>query len=137
MAGIIETGRQLIEAKAQLVHGEWLGMIEEDLPFKPSTAQRVMKVGRDQRLVKAAHAQLVPSSWYSLYELTKLDDVNFKRLIKDGTIRPDMKRTAISAPWAASSHMRAAPEPAPPGPACAPRNPGARPLPCGPWPPPS
>jgi hypothetical protein len=33
VTSIIETGRLLTEAKAALDHGEWLPMVESDLPF--------------------------------------------------------------------------------------------------------
>ena len=39
---IIECGRLLIAAKDELKHGEFLKMIENELPFKRSTAQALM-----------------------------------------------------------------------------------------------
>ena len=58
-------------AKTELAHGEFLAMIERELPFGPSTAQRLMMIAEDARLTNAAHAQFLPSSWMTLYELTK------------------------------------------------------------------
>ena len=40
VAGMIEIGKLLIEAKAALPHGEFTKMVECDLPFAPRTAQR-------------------------------------------------------------------------------------------------
>lgn len=57
---IIECGRLLIEAKASLPHGAFERMVERDLPFNPSTAQRLMKIARDPRLTNPAHVQHLP-----------------------------------------------------------------------------
>ncbi len=59
VARFIETGQELINAKAGLVHGEFTAMVEEDLPFRPNTAQRLMVIARDQRLVNPARAYTV------------------------------------------------------------------------------
>lgn len=94
--GIFETGRLLIEAKVALEHGEWLAMIEAELPFSASTAQRLMIVADDQRLSNAAHVPFLPPSWGTLYELTKLpDDVLFEKFA-DGTINPECTRADIT-----------------------------------------
>jgi hypothetical protein len=52
-------------------------MIEVDLPFKASIAQRLMKIAADERLVDAAHGPHLPPHWRTLYELTKLPDEVF------------------------------------------------------------
>lgn len=93
---IIETGRLLIEAKVKLPHGAFEVMVENELPFKPSTAQRLMIIARDQRLVNPAHVQLLPPNWGTLYELSRLPDDRFHELIEDGTIHPEMQRKDVS-----------------------------------------
>ncbi|MDW9600189.1 DUF3102 domain-containing protein [Sinorhizobium meliloti] len=93
--GIFETGRLLIAAKAELKHGEWLAVVEQ-LPFSARTAQRLMAIADDPRLANAAHASLLPPSWYTLYEMTKLPDGTFQMLIEDGTINPECERAAIT-----------------------------------------
>jgi hypothetical protein len=60
LSGILEAGRLIAEAKAALPHGEFMAMVENDLPFKPSTAQRHMKIASDERLSNAAHVQHLP-----------------------------------------------------------------------------
>ena len=42
----IEAGRALIDAKAQLQHGEWLPWIEKNLDFSIKTAQRYIRVAQ-------------------------------------------------------------------------------------------
>ena len=61
-------------SKGALPHGEFGAMCDSDLPFSANTAQRLMSVASDGRLANPAHGQLLPSSWRTLYELTKLDD---------------------------------------------------------------
>jgi N6-adenosine-specific RNA methylase IME4 len=92
---IIECGRLLIAAKGALPHGAFLDMIENDLPFGPRTGQRLMKIAVDPRLTNATHVSLLPPSWGTLYQLTRLDDGTFARLVDDGTIRPDMERSEV------------------------------------------
>lgn len=98
--GFLEAGRLIAEAKAALPHGEFLAMIEHDLPFKPSTAQRLMKIAADKRLSNAAHVQLLPPHWGTLYELTKLDDKRFEQKLASGQIHPEMlRRDVASESW--------------------------------------
>jgi hypothetical protein len=42
--GIIEIGKRLIEAKAQLQHGEWGKWLEEKVDFTQNTANRFMRI---------------------------------------------------------------------------------------------
>jgi hypothetical protein len=95
VTSIIETGRLLTEAKTALDHGEWLPMVESDLPFQRNTAQRLMKIAADSRLANRAHVPLLPPSWGTLYELTKLDDDTFDQKLRDGTINPEMQRKDV------------------------------------------
>jgi hypothetical protein len=67
-------GRLLIQAKAALPHGEFGAMCERELPFSTQTAQKLMAISGDARIANPAHVRLLPSSWGTLYELTKLDD---------------------------------------------------------------
>jgi N6-adenosine-specific RNA methylase IME4 len=95
--GVIETGRALIQAKAALAHGEFLAMVEKDLPFKKSAAEALMKIARDRRLTNSQHVGILPTSWGTLYELTKLDDATIARGIETGAIKPDMERREAQA----------------------------------------
>lgn len=90
--GIIRTGCLLLEAKAVLVHGEFGAMCSRELPFSESTAQRLMAIARDPRISNPAHVQLLPASWGTLYELTKLTDEEFESAVAQHVISPDMLR---------------------------------------------
>lgn len=56
-------------------HGNWLAMFgNKEVPFGERTGQMLMTVADDEQVSNAAHASLLPPSWYTLYELTNLDD---------------------------------------------------------------
>ena len=44
---VIEFGKRLIEAKAQLKHGEWLPWLSEKVEFSETSAQRFMQLARE------------------------------------------------------------------------------------------
>jgi hypothetical protein len=89
---IIECGRLLIAAKDELKHGEFLKMIENNLPFKRSTAQALMKIAADRRITKYQHAGCLPAHWSTLVKLAQLPDAAFEARIADGTIHPGLER---------------------------------------------
>jgi hypothetical protein len=95
VVGVLETGKLLAEAKAAMPRGAFTAMIENDLPFKPSTAQRLMKIAADERLANPAHVQHLPPHWGTLYELTKLSDQVFDAKLKSGEIHPEMERRDV------------------------------------------
>ena len=94
---MLATGRELIEAKDALAHGEFEATVEDDLPFGPRTAQRLMKVAGNEQLANPTHGSDLPPSWHTLYELSKLDGVTFDQALTDGRIRPDMERQEAAA----------------------------------------
>lgn len=92
---IFETGERLIEAKAELPHGEFKAMVESQLPFGARTAQRLMVIARDERLSNATLGSLLPPSWRTLYELTKLDDKQWAAVepqLSGELTRPGLKK---------------------------------------------
>jgi MT-A70/Protein of unknown function (DUF3102) len=96
---IIETGTWIARAKASLPHGDFGAMIKTQLPFKETTAQRLMAIAADTRLSNPAHAQHLPPHWGTLYELSKLDDATFEARLNASThkIHPDMTRGDVTA----------------------------------------
>lgn len=95
LEGIFALGDGLIAAKAEVPHREFREMLEKDAKFTPRTAQRHIAIVSDQRLVKATRVSELPPHWGTLYELTKLDDLSFKKLVDDGTICPELERSDI------------------------------------------
>jgi hypothetical protein len=93
---ILETGRLLIKAKADLTHGEWGRMFDERLlPFCQETGRRYMLIARHPVISDSTHVWNLPSSWGTLYELTKIPEQNLKNALADGVITPDMQRSAV------------------------------------------
>src|SRR5262245_6252616 len=103
---VIETGLQLVGAKAQLARDQFEAMVESDLAFGQRTAYRLMAVAEDPRLL--THVSKLPPSWGTLYQITRLDDTTFGRLLDDGVIRPDVERKEIAQHVAAKRAPRAA-----------------------------
>lgn len=95
---IIATGRLLVKAKADLPHGEWGRMFEEKLiPLSQGTAERFILIANHRLLSNSAHAPNLPSSWMTLYELTKVPDKALDNAFKDGLITPSMERREVKA----------------------------------------
>jgi protein gp37 len=95
--GVLRTGKTIISSKddPNLEHGEFLAMIKSDLVFGKTTAQRLMKIARHPILTKAAHVQLLPPSWGTLYEITKLSNEEIEARLADGRINPETTRVEI------------------------------------------
>ena len=89
---LLKCGRLLIAAKKELKHGEFLKMMENNLPFKRSTAQAFMKIANDKRITKNQHAGCLPAHWSTLIKLTQLPDAAFDAGIANGTIHPGLER---------------------------------------------
>lgn len=92
---IIETGRLLSKAKEALEHGQFQRMIEQHLPFGARTAQMLMAIAADPRLSNAKHVSHLPPSYGTMYAIHQLDDRQFERALKDGTINPEAERSDI------------------------------------------
>jgi hypothetical protein len=92
IAAIIETGKQLNAAKADLPHGEFQYLVHNETPFHWSTADRLMAISRHEVLSNFAHAQSLPAHWSTLYELSRLRPKRLLALIKDHTVSARMER---------------------------------------------
>jgi hypothetical protein len=84
----LETGKQLIAAKAALPHGQFSYLIYNELPFSDSTVDRLMVIARHPVLSNSAHARNLPNHWTTLAELSRLPPKKVAAYIKDGTISP-------------------------------------------------
>jgi len=87
VASVIEVGRLLIEAKEELDHGDFLRLFQGGtLPFGEDTAERLMRIAENKILSNSAHARILPTSWTTLFELTKLPTRNLQVAIQDGRV---------------------------------------------------
>jgi len=96
---ILDVGRMLSEAKARLQHGEFLEMVERQLPFGPRAAQMLMAVAQNPILSNAKYISHLPPSWATLYELSRVPDVTLQAAISDGRIRPDLALHQAQKLW--------------------------------------
>lgn len=94
--GVFETGRELLLAKSALAHGQFMRMVETELPFRARVAQHLMQIAQDERLQNAQHAAHLPAAWTSLYELTKFTDDQFSWAIERGVLSPDADRVTLA-----------------------------------------
>ena len=97
VAAIFDVGDLLVAARNAQPHGTFERMIEHELPFGPRTAQCLMAVAADARLRKANHGSLLPPSWRTLYEISKMTDEEFTVAVANGLVRPEVTRTEILA----------------------------------------
>jgi hypothetical protein len=93
---IIESGRLLLRAKDALPHGEFGAMCERLLPFSARTAQMLIAIAEDQRLANPQYVALLPASWGTLYDLTRLSDKEFESAIHDRKIYAEMERKEVA-----------------------------------------
>jgi hypothetical protein len=92
---ILEVGRLLLAAKEQIPHGEFMEMVQLDLPFSIQTADKFMAVASNHLLTDPAHVRNLPPSWGHLYELSRIPGERLAKALRDGEIRPDMQRAQI------------------------------------------
>jgi hypothetical protein len=95
VSAIFAVGNMLESAKAELRHGEWIAMINSDLPFGRSTANKLMKIAACEYLRNADHGTHLPACWRTLYELTTLSEDRFEHGIATGIINAGMQRKDI------------------------------------------
>lgn len=89
---VIETGRLIAEAKAHCQHGDFLRLVETMLPFGANTAQRLMAIAAHERLANADHDLHLPSSWQTLYVLSRMKPDAFDEALAAGVITPSLER---------------------------------------------
>lgn len=97
VAAFVATGRLLIEAKDALPHGEFEAMVNADLPFKTRAAEMFMAIASNSVLSKAQHVALLPPSWGTLYELSRLPEKRLLAAIESGEVTPEMERGEAQA----------------------------------------
>jgi hypothetical protein len=86
--GILETCRLIAKAKAMLQASEFSGM---KLPFTRQTINRLVEIGKDQRIYD--NKELMPSSWGTLYALSRLSDKEWSKAIKEKRICSKITRS--------------------------------------------
>ena len=103
---IIEVGRLLIQAKAEIAHGKWLTLFRDyddddrapvTFPFGQRTAEMLMAIAGHSILSNPKFVSDLPPSWGTLYEMTRIPEQELEKLIEDGTINADIRRCDVEA----------------------------------------
>lgn len=97
MEAVFQVGRELLQAKQALPHGEFQRMVERELPFSYKTAHCYMAIASAEHFQKRSIASLLPSSWYTLSVLQRLDLSTFEAAVAAGKIHPEMTRADAEA----------------------------------------
>ena len=102
--GYIQLGRDLIQVRKQFggwgsgfkKWGEWC---EAKLNFGYQVANILVGIADwvDEKQIYSSAIKLLPPNYTTIRAITRLDELTFKRLIKDGTIRPTLSRNEIAA----------------------------------------
>jgi hypothetical protein len=91
----IDTGRYLLEAKAELDRDLFESLVKRHLAFDTSTGRKLMRIAGDQ--IICANWHKLPPRWTTIYDLSKLDDETLKAGFADGTIHPGMRHKDMAA----------------------------------------
>jgi N6-adenosine-specific RNA methylase IME4 len=67
-----------------------------EVPFGDRAARQLMSIAKDERVSNRNHGSDLPSSWRTLYELTKLDDETWAMALESGAIHPEMERKDVN-----------------------------------------
>lgn len=87
--GIVSAGRNLIAAKADVRHGEWLPMLKQ-IGISQSAAKRLMSIADNPAIANRPTLGDLPSSLVALAELSRLPAEDIESGIASGAITPDM-----------------------------------------------
>jgi hypothetical protein len=91
VGNFVEQGQALIEAKKALdQHGQWLAMIDSDLPYGLKVAEQLMRVARDPKISDSSNWTNLPPVLSTLVEISKLSDDEFEKRKADRTLHQGM-----------------------------------------------
>jgi site-specific DNA-methyltransferase (adenine-specific) len=88
--GFILAGQHLIQAKAEIPHGRFESWLQVELRLTKQTADKFMAIGRHSTMAKDSNWSLLPPSWTTLYELSKLDPDLLEAAIRAGRVHPEL-----------------------------------------------
>lgn len=95
--GVIDAGRHLREARPQVGHGNWAPWLRAELQMTQPTASKLMLIAAHEALSNHSHANDLPGSWDTLYQLSQLQPDVVRKAIADGEITPALERKAAKA----------------------------------------
>jgi len=81
--GIVSAGRELIEAKSEVAHGDWLLMVDE-IGISDGYARKLMSIGK--AFSNRSYENDLPGNMTVLYELSRMDPSDIEAGIQSGAI---------------------------------------------------
>src|SRR5262249_14994985 len=90
--GVVETGKLLTEAKANLEPGQFESMVRLKLPSSPRTARMLMYLAENPAIANRKHVAVLPPHWGTLYQLAHLPPALIQEKIESGEINAKMER---------------------------------------------
>ena len=84
--GIVNAGRELVEAKSEVAHGEWLPMLDE-IGISQQDANMYMRIAEN---LKSRNFRDLPASPTALLALSRMDPDDIEAGIESGAISPKM-----------------------------------------------
>ena len=94
-AAIIETGRLILVAKAELDRDVFDSLLKVRLDCGDSVARKLLRIADNE--IICAHGHKLPPCWTTIYELSKVKNDVLKAAFADGTIHPGMERKDAAA----------------------------------------
>jgi hypothetical protein len=92
---VIETGRLIVEAKAELDRDVFNSLLKLRLDCGDSVARKLFCIAKNTTI--CAHGHKLPPCWTTIYELTKVKNDALEAAFADGTIHPGMERKDATA----------------------------------------
>lgn len=94
VVGFVAAGQHLRFAKTQmqLVHYEWERWLKQQVGISPSQASRLIAIALHPALQDHSHANDLPPSWTTLYELSQLEAPLLEAAISAGRVTPELER---------------------------------------------
>ena len=97
-ASYINAGRKFIQAKKALkkTNGSFIHLVTDLLGYDLDTAERWMEIARHPVLSDSAALRNLPTSWVTLYQLSRLPPKRLLKYIADGVVHPQLTSRAAA-----------------------------------------
>ncbi|MCF8721609.1 hypothetical protein [Nitrospina gracilis] len=95
VGGILKVARLLSEAENALTKDQWKDLISNRLPFSRTIAYKLLKVGKDNRILNPDHIEILPGSYATLHAISTLSNEEFDKAKTQGLLKPTVQRKEI------------------------------------------
>ncbi len=90
-AHVIQTGRDLTKARADIPRGQWTAFLR-DVHMTPAQARKLEAIANHPVLANPKHASVLPPVWMTLAELERLQPEWLERAITAGKAEMERKQ---------------------------------------------